>query len=565
MARMFPERVPEHALNDPKRSAEVQVYELLKSLPDSYRVFYSVAWLGRRRDGGSKDGEADFVVAHPVRGILILEVKGGVIAFDGHTGEWSSTDRGGRVHAIQDPVAQARNSKHALLRKLKSLPELKKRFLEIGHGVVFPHCSEVKRGLKPDVPAQIVLCDTELRFVDEAISAIYDHWMGEHAGSHELGDAGCQAIEKLLAPTFELRRTLGQSVRHTDKQFITLTEKQFRILDQLSRNRRMAVCGGAGTGKSLLALEKARRLANEGFRTLLTCFNRPLSEYVRTCVEESEDLHIDTFHQLCSGFSQEAGCAVTRPSGASGAEAKKRYFDEELPEALTQAFDRKPELRFDAIVVDEGQDFAENWWMALQMGLNDPDHGICYVFYDDNQRIYRPHTGFPATLPAFSLTENVRNTRSIHSAAARYYGGPELVAIGPRGEPVEFVRCQDSNDCRRSVVRVLHRLITQESIPPGDIALLSGYTKHRSKLVKDKRIDVFPVQSFHEKDPHKVVYDSVHRFKGLESPVVVLAEIAEVALREDLLYVAFSRARSHLIVVCDDEIRRRLATNSPRA
>ena len=80
MAVMIPERVPEHVRADAKRAAELRVYETLSDeLDDRWTVFGWVTWVCRRSGGGHRDGEADFVVAHPDLGALVLEVKGGVI------------------------------------------------------------------------------------------------------------------------------------------------------------------------------------------------------------------------------------------------------------------------------------------------------------------------------------------------------------------------------------------------------------------------------------------------------------------------------------------------------
>lgn len=121
MARLFPERLPLSVRNELLRAAECSVYEKLSAFPDSFTVFYNVSWLGRS-DAGAQDGEADFVVAHPERGLLVLEVKGSGIAYDALSGKWTSTNRLGETVAIKDPVEQTRCSKHALLRTLQDMP-----------------------------------------------------------------------------------------------------------------------------------------------------------------------------------------------------------------------------------------------------------------------------------------------------------------------------------------------------------------------------------------------------------------------------------------------------------
>ncbi len=99
MARFFPAELPTRVHQDPLRSAEIKVFDALRqqlSSAGAWTVFYSVAWLGRRggADGGAaRDGETDFIVAHPDHGILLIEVKGGRIGYDGAHGQWTTMDR----------------------------------------------------------------------------------------------------------------------------------------------------------------------------------------------------------------------------------------------------------------------------------------------------------------------------------------------------------------------------------------------------------------------------------------------------------------------------------------
>lgn len=148
MARIYPAR----PRVETKSQAELKLYKALQeALPDDYVVFHSVAWLARNPQSGAQDGEADFVVAHPARGVLVVEVKGGRITYDGATGRWYSN-----AHSIQDPFEQARSNKHSLLAKLKDLPYWRNRWLTIGHAVAFPDVV-VKHDLRLDAPQQIIL------------------------------------------------------------------------------------------------------------------------------------------------------------------------------------------------------------------------------------------------------------------------------------------------------------------------------------------------------------------------------------------------------------------------
>ena len=139
MARIFPAELTSQVIRDPKRSAEVNMFDQLRvQLGERWVVFYSVAWIGRfRSDNALHDGETDFIVAHPQYGVLLIEVKGGRIDYDGTRGQWTTTDRDGEVHRI-DPFNQVRKNKYDLLDKIKSLPGWTNVRVRLGHAVAFP-------------------------------------------------------------------------------------------------------------------------------------------------------------------------------------------------------------------------------------------------------------------------------------------------------------------------------------------------------------------------------------------------------------------------------------------
>ena len=269
MAQIYPERVPESVLKDPQRRAERRVYSALNALPDSFTVFYSVAWLSYPA-GGARDGEADFVVAHPDLGILILEVKGGGIEFSAATGTWTTTDRFGDVHPIKDPVEQARTSKHTLLSSLKTLPGWGNLWLTTGHAVVFPDSDAPRDALRLDLPSQIVIDRSGVDDMETRVREIFAYYAGQDGQIGSLGKDRLALVTGLLARSFQLRTPLGVELAYEDEQIIELTEQQMGMLRFVANHRRAAIQGCAGSGKTMLAVEKARQLAAQGHDVLLT-------------------------------------------------------------------------------------------------------------------------------------------------------------------------------------------------------------------------------------------------------------------------------------------------------
>jgi len=518
-------------------------------LPEDMMVFYGVAWLAKRRNGDARDGEADFLLIDRERGLLVVEVKGGKIARDGKTGRWTSTDRGGAVHSLDDPVEQAKRNKYALRDKIHSLPGWGKHWIRIGHAVAFPDCV-IESGNTPlDLPEQIAIFADSLRWLPEKVDAIYRYWSSDELAKKGLDDVRMRLLERTFAPQIETRIPLGVSLNEEERQIVALTESQRTILTGLKRQRRVAVSGAAGTGKTFLALEKAKSLAAEGYRTLLTCFNKGLGEYLRESAGEQEKLTVKHFHLLCDDLAQAAGVTVMGPAKLA---SEQEFFDRELPEALIRALGMRPDARFDAIVVDEGQDFSQaDWWVALQLALSDPDDSILYVFHDANQMLFSPDRGLPEGLTPFDLAENLRNTKAIHALASRYYEGGDLDAVGPDGRPVELIEADDAQAVRRELSRVLHHLIKDKHVPAEDIAILSGHRLEKGPLAGLDRVGAFELTESIEGEPGKVTVATIHRFKGLERPVVILIDIDSYVERDDseVLYVGLTRARLHLVVL----------------
>ena len=148
MAIMWPRTIPPEIRTDRRRRAEIEVFERLEQdLDNSWYAFYSRPWWGLSDRGGELDGEADFIVAHPDRGLLFLEVKGGGVEFDGDNGKWTSTDGLGVTHKIKDPINQSMVCKHRFGDKLRDQPGWPSKSVRLRHGAVFPDVTDPGPGI----------------------------------------------------------------------------------------------------------------------------------------------------------------------------------------------------------------------------------------------------------------------------------------------------------------------------------------------------------------------------------------------------------------------------------
>jgi len=553
MARMYPKPLDPNTKSDAERA----LYAAFRDkLDESYTVFHSVAWQSLDRSGRPRDGEADFVIAHPQLGILVMEAKGGVIRHDPSTGDWTSLDRADQAHPIRDPFGQARNSMYVLLYPLLEMTGQPRNCINIGHVVAFPDVVLGDDLLGLDKPRQIILDATDLADLSGWVRSALTYWYGtKERGEMAPGEQLLQALMDLLGKAWELRPAMWGEFVQEREQLIHLTGQQYLILDALSRQRRAAICGCAGSGKTMLAVEKASRLARQGFRVLLTCFNRHLAADLRARIGNPQNLDIAHFHGLCYDLVQKANLMPVK-------ENDHAFYDWQLPQALQDAAG-KLGVHYDAIVVDEGQDFLEGWWIPLQTLLRDPEEGILYVFYDDNQRLYTRRSAFPIQGEPYLLTVNCRNTQSIHRVVTQFYDAETRpTAGGPAGREVEIVYYDLAHPLRATLQATLLQLTQDERIPTAEIAVLTPL-RERSQLWQQSPVEI-PLTSTWPPPPNQVYCTTIYDFKGLESAVIVLAELegwlGEFVDLEPLLYVGCSRARNHLVVLlprsADPAIRR---------
>lgn len=234
-----------------------------------------------------------------------------------------------------------------------------------------------------------------------------------------LGKGGMTALYNLLSAPFELRPHLARGFADDENAIERLTREQYEVLQSLEEFRQVAISGGAGTGKTLLALQKASMLAENGIRTLLVCYNGPLGEFLRTKLEGCETVTVGSFHSVCSRLAKQAGVAVPKTKTSAD------LYDEILPQTFLEALVKEENLRFDAVIVDEGQDFRADWLAALRLSLRDGDKSIFYVFFDDNQKVYGDREELLPELQRqpYKLIRNLRNTRAIHRAFVPWYAG----------------------------------------------------------------------------------------------------------------------------------------------
>lgn len=568
MAKMIP---PHWHDNTPR--SEQRVFNLLKNDPqtEDWVVLHS---LNLKQSGTQPYGEVDFVVLIPGAGVFCLEVKGGRVACK--DGAWTTTDASGATFPLKrSPFSQAQEGMHELRKSLEErlarVPEFYK--VPFGYAVVFTDVEAPP----PDIgtePWEVV----DHFGLNAGIAGHLLRAAKQQRTRHRIFSSPTEPqppllkkMKDALRPDFErivARRTV---VGDSERRLLKLTEEQYETLDLLGGNARCLFEGAAGTGKTLLALEFARRCAQAGDRVLLICFNRLLGDWFSSEIRAT-----------CEGLNITAGrfykcvrdAIMLSPLKGEFQTAEKQSQDAELFDSVYPLYGQLAleacTDRFDVVVMDEAQDLVCRPVLdLLNVWLKDGLQGGRWAFFGDfhRQAIYgsaRPadahllmseRCGFYARA---SLRQNCRNTRRIGEETALLSGfdSPPYRMGQVDGTPVDYLEYTDADSQRNTLETALARLAGESGIAADDVVILSRYRFEQSaagKLNGASAFRILPVEQSGTKDRKVPTFHfaTAQAFKGMESKVVVLCDVDRIESDEDrsLLYVAMSRARSLLTVL----------------
>lgn len=559
MATMRP-NLGEEQLKALRSQAEAKFYRACRDqLPDDVLVIHSASWIYRDRLGRLREGEADFTLVFPNAGLLTVEVKGGGVATNAVTGQWTSTGRDGSTFDIKDPFRQAQSEKYAILDQVKGHATWRRwpgQRVISGHAVVFPDLHDIRSLAHANRPLDIIGGKPDLDDLPAWTAKVNAFWRTDD--TQDLGTGGVTLVENILCSSVEVRAILRSELEYAEAELVRLTERQARILRIIGGRKRAVIAGGAGTGKTLIAIEKARQLAAAGQKVLLLCYNRPLADAIAHSLTSIPTLTVMSFHQLCERRIDMARQLAGRDFLAEAAEAypgttSKHKFDVQMPFALALANESFPNDAYDSVIVDEAQDFSDEYWFGVETLLKDPTEGAFYLFTDQNQAIYKRKGELPVKEEPFYLTSNCRNTAPIHALAYGFYQGaavdvPELA--GPR---VEIARLESDAEQASAIDTRLRHLLTQEKVAASDIVILLAKRPKNALFaaLSRNRLPGATTWSFEQRSQGSVLVDTVARFKGLEAPVIILWLGDEIVAAEEreTLYVGTSRAKYLLYVV----------------
>lgn len=540
MAIMIPDTPMEF---DPK-SREDLIFDALKLLPDDYYVFHSLK-ISTVKDGKVLDGETDFVIFNRFKGILCFEAKYGQVKYENRRWLYES----GLEMKHGGPFNQAKNNMYELLDYVG-----KSKYADINnhckylHAVWFHGLKQIQLDhmqLPPEIDKKLILTMDSLMDPQKEIDRIFDL---DVAGGWktDIGEAESKAfVRNLLCPSFNVFPTASFDADLKKIVFHRLLNEQAKILNYLDEQKTAVINGAAGTGKTMIAVQKAQRHAADGQKVLFLCVNSMLKDDL--AAKFAND-NID-FYSI-AGYACKL-CNTTKPDYKKlKSKLEDMYLSESFP--------------YQHVIVDEGQDFGKE--AIEEMDIleqlkdivtdKDNDVGSFYVFYDKLQKVQSEV--IPKCIEdadcRLTLYRNCRNTENIAKTSLRPFSErtPKLMEGAVKGAVAKFRLCETEAEVIKSIDNAVDSLLADGI---NDIVILTCKTEETS-ILKQKISN--------GKYRNKYLFSTCRKFKGLEADAVILIDVDDSTFNSknvQLYYVGTSRARIRLDIVAilnDDQCNRLL-------
>lgn len=564
--------IPETIAARPGATAgERKVFVALREhLPEDYLVYYEISVKGRY---------PDFIVIGPDLGLVVLEVKDWRLdSIAGVTGEGVVLRRDGEEIVVRNPTQQARDyTLRAVdtLRKRPLLAEGERLRFGWGYAVVFTAVTH------SDLEAPSLSGPSLADALGEGVVLTFEDLVAK-----KLLARLREAVPNISAPreplnpiqVDEIRGTLYPEIRVgwglTDEDIMQVMDReQERLARTLGEGHRL-LRGVSGSGKTLTLICRARHLRTRypQWRILLVCFNRVLADYLRTAIEPDAQLEVVHFHGWCR--QQLEAARLTVPPPPTPDDERAAYWDEMLPKMLLGAYEeeRCKSGGYQAILVDEGQDFADDWYRTLLRAL-DLETNSLLIALDSSQNIYRRKASWRALgIQAAGRTRvfrvNYRNTQQIFSTAYGMIRGLDTAGMAARETEEEYVvpdrvlrqgatpevrRSRSSAAASRDALEWIRARLARK-VPPEQIMVLGLSWDELLRLETSLDDAGVPAQVLRRRgQPGAVRLSTVHSSKGLDAECVLLLGAHRLDRYDKtearrLLYIAMTRARSELCI-----------------
>lgn len=515
-------------------------------------------------------GEADFVVIIPHKGVLCLEVKAAssVRREEGlwYYGSNPTPDKRG-------PFKQASDAMHSIRKRLlkenRSLAAI-----PVWSAVIFPYVTfDISSGewhswqvidsigfRRHPISLLILKVLEEARTLLKEKGAI---WFDK--ARNEPTATQCEQIARILRPDFEVYEPPRKKIKRLEQKTKQYTEEQFVALDAMAANQRVVFSGPAGTGKTVLAIEAARRSRAAGNRVLFLCYNRLLGRYLETETAAIQpEVTVGTLHKHM--------LAVTG-TNLHGQTPSSHFWREELPQKAIDKLlsDTTESYLFDEIIVDETQDLLRNNYLDfIDLSLKGGLSAGKWKFFGDfeKQAIYGSNAeisigeaistrlGNPSQ---YTLRVNCRNTPRI-ATLVHLLGdlNPEYSKIlrPDDGVEPEIIYYTDEKDQQQRLLKTVEKL-KREGFVNSDIVVLSPKAPDKAITSMVSTSSGVEFAGFDLASKKQIGCGSIHAFKGMESLAIIVTDVETITGEQaaSLFYIAMTRALHRLYILAHSNVK----------
>ncbi|MBF8435519.1 NERD domain-containing protein/DEAD/DEAH box helicase [Halanaerobiaceae bacterium Z-7014] len=545
MAIMYPKDIESMKYTE---SEKVFYNTLENQLSDDYHVFFSISWLDEV-DGVRENSECDFLIFNSQYGFITIEVKGGH-GIEYKNGNWKliyDYDDNNNINDYRklkkSPFQQSRKSMYYFKNYYQEQYNENYRGV-YGYAVAFPFYSVEAKDLNSEAVDNIIIDYNDLDNIETKLNQIYHYWKGYRNRFTYLSSSEKKQFIKLVNKRIALSAAAGALIDHKQKQLKEINRIQDAFISFIKNYNQAFITGGAGTGKTWIAMKKARNLIEKNNQVLFLCYNSKLANFIDMKLRDTK-IKVLTINKLLYNIL--------------GNKNYNKMMNDKNFDVISH-IDFDVITNYDSIIIDEGQDFKEDWAFIVKGLLEDNKNSELYVFYDFDQNIFGNDFGeeFMIDNPPFILNENLRNTSNIFNWTAKKtgYGQNQKPNILEGAEP-EVSSFNKNNQARRFLNQLLNQLILNEKVSNKSLVILSNRLKENSILSNKTEIGSFKIKEklpWELNNENEISYITLQSFKGLESDVVIYLNHSEESYNLDYdikkyEYVAYTRARFYLYVL----------------
>lgn len=522
MARAF-------TVSEPSDEAEEIVFNQLKNnLSDDFYILNNKSFR-KYLNGRQKDFEIDIIVLSRQTGIMIIEVKG----YNKNGSKWFRYDADGNFLFEKDPFRQARDNCYAytefLSEEFYNNIKLDNLNFTYSYAVAFPFDNFT--GLKNQYKNCLVKSD----FGNDLQETIVN-LAGPSKGKNEEIDNLWKKLSRKIERDSDFRLFIDQF----NHKLVSQSEEQFKIFKKFNRG---IINGRPGTGKTILAIQKAKQLAKDGHRVLLVCHNRALGNFLKYNLKNSAETEsMDIRTEIWCDFMENNLSSPGDETASGNIEKGTDYYHFTLPERFIERINEM-EWRPTAIIADEGQNFSRHPYIALKKFIDEDANNPFIIFYDNRQNIYQGDITEMASdmfLNDFSERQNLNESYRLTKNLIEYleHKIPDVgmmtlrEKLGENFSEAKEYTYESDRDQFSTVTEIISEL-KSKNLNGKNIVILSFKSTTKEDLIWEE-FNVPDMRTIFGPDENKIISDigedeiliySIGKFIGLEADAVILVDL----------------------------------------